>query len=44
MSQGCGSEATVTAGFILDRLEGLCKVISPEVIEQALADSGVKQQ
>jgi hypothetical protein len=44
MSQGCGSEAMATAGFILDRLEGLSKIISPEVIEQALADTGRQQQ
>lgn len=42
--QGCCVESTQDAGNILDRLEGLSKVIPPEVIEQALLASGRGQQ
>ena len=38
--QGCCWEPTQDAGFILDRLEGLSKVIPPELMEQALLDTG----
>ena len=37
---GCCSEGDSDSTGPLDRLAGLCKVISPEVIEQALSDSG----
>jgi hypothetical protein len=42
--QGCCWESTQDAGFILDRLEGLSKVIPPEVMEQALLDTGRAMQ
>jgi len=42
--QGCFLEPTLDARCILDRLEGLSKVIPPEVIEQALSDTGRAQQ
>ncbi len=38
--QGCCVEPTQNAGNILDRLEGLSKVIPPEVFEQALLETG----
>jgi hypothetical protein len=42
--QGCFLEPTQDARCILDRLEGLSKVISPEVMEQALLDTGRAKQ
>jgi len=42
--QGCCSEPAQGTGDMLDRLEGLSKIISPEVIEQALLDTGRCQQ
>jgi Insertion element 4 transposase N-terminal/Transposase DDE domain len=42
--QGCFLEPTQDARCILDRLEGLSKVIPPEVMEQALFDTGRAQQ
>jgi hypothetical protein len=42
--QGCYLEPTQDARCILDRLEGLSKVIPPEVMEQALSDTGRAQQ
>src|ERR1700728_4075154 len=42
--QGCCSEPTRTASFILDRLEGLSKIIPPEVLEQALLDTDRNKQ
>ncbi len=42
--QGCCWEPTQDAGFILDRLEGLSKVIPPEVMKQALLDTGRDKQ
>jgi len=42
--QGCCWEPTQDAGFILDRLEGLSKVIPSEVMEQALVETGRDQQ
>jgi hypothetical protein len=42
--QGCCVESTQDADNILDRLEGLSKVISPEVIEQALLQTGRDKQ
>lgn len=42
--QGCCLEPTLDAGFILDRLEGLNKVIPRQVIEQALMDTGRGKQ
>jgi hypothetical protein len=38
--QGCCSESMPDEGFILDRLAGLSKVISPEIMEQALLETG----
>ncbi len=38
--QGCCLEPVPHAAGVLDRLDGLCKVIQPEVIEQALSDTG----
>jgi hypothetical protein len=37
---GCCSEGESDSTLPLDRLAGLCKIISPEVIEQALSESG----
>ena len=37
---GCCSEGDSDSTCPFDRLAGLCKVISPDVIEQALSDSG----
>lgn len=42
--QGCCQERSRETSFILDRLEGLSNVIAPEVIEQALMDTGRGQQ
>lgn len=42
--QGCCLEAAQDADNILDRLEGLSKVIPPEIIEQALSDTGRDKQ
>jgi Insertion element 4 transposase N-terminal/Transposase DDE domain len=42
--QGCCGEPTQDDDIILDRLEGLSKVISPEVIEQALLETGRDKQ
>jgi len=42
--QGCGWGPTQDAGCILDRLEGLSKVIPPAILEQALIDSGRDKQ
>jgi hypothetical protein len=42
--QGCCAAHPQDAGDILDRLEGLSKVIPPEIIEQALLESGRGQQ
>ncbi len=42
--QGCCAEPAQGTGDMLDRLEGLSKIISPEVIEQALLDTGRCQQ
>ena len=42
--QGSCSGPTPDDGAVLDRLEGLSKIIPPEVIEQALADSDRDQQ
>jgi hypothetical protein len=44
MRQGCCVAHPQDAGDILDRLEGLSKVIPPEIIEQALLESGRGQQ
>ena len=44
MRQGRFEEPTLDAGGILDRLEGLRKVIPPERIEQALLETGRGQQ
>lgn len=41
---GCCSEGDSDSPCPLDRLAGLCKVISPDVIEQALSDSGRTDQ
>lgn len=38
--QGCCLEPTQDAGVILDRLEGLSKVIPPDLLEQALLETG----
>jgi len=38
--QGCCVVPTQDAGNILDRLEGLSKVIPPEIMEQALLETG----
>jgi hypothetical protein len=40
MRQGCCGEPTPNASCILDRLAGLSKVIPPEVMEQALIETG----
>lgn len=42
--QGCCSVPAQDALDILDRLEGLSKVIAPEIMEQALLDTGRDQQ
>ena len=42
--QGCCVEPTQDAGTILDRLEGLSKVIPAELLEQALLETGRGQQ
>jgi hypothetical protein len=42
--QECCLKPTRDAGFILDRLEGLSKVIPPEIMEQALLDTGRAKQ
>jgi len=42
--QGCCVVSTQEAGDILDRLEGLSKVIPPEILEQALLDTGRSKQ
>jgi hypothetical protein len=42
--QGCCVVSTQELGEILDRLEGLSKVISPELLEQALLDTGRSEQ
>jgi Insertion element 4 transposase N-terminal/Transposase DDE domain len=42
--QGCSFGPRQDAGYILDRLEGLSKVISPEVMEQALLETGKARQ
>ncbi len=42
--QGCCVVSTQDAGDILDRLEGLSKVIPPEVLEQALLETGRGKQ
>jgi Insertion element 4 transposase N-terminal/Transposase DDE domain len=42
--QGCCVVPTQDAGNILDRLEGLSKVIPPEVMEQALLETGRSKQ
>lgn len=42
--QGCYLGPSPVAGNILDRLEGLSKVISAEIIEQALLETGRGQQ
>ena len=44
MQQGCCVVSTQDAGNILDWLEGLSKVISPEVMEQALLQTGRGKQ
>jgi hypothetical protein len=44
MRQECCGAPTDTGASILDRLEGLCKVIPPEVIEQALLATGRERQ
>jgi hypothetical protein len=44
MRQGRFGEPTEDAGALLDRLEGLSKVIPPELIEQALLETGRGQQ
>ena len=41
--QGCCVEPTQDAVNILDRLEGLSKVIPPEIMEQALLETGAGQ-
>ena len=42
--QGCCVESTQDAGNILDRLEGLSKVIPPELMKQALLETGRDKQ
>src|SRR6266550_8408343 len=42
--QGCGWGPTQDAGCILDRLEGLSKVIPPAILEKALIDAGRDKQ
>lgn len=42
--QGCCVGSTQDAGDFLDRLEGLCKVISADIIEQALLETGRSKQ
>jgi len=42
--QGSCLGPTQDAGTILDRLAGLSKVIPPDVLRQALLDSGRNQQ
>src|SRR5689334_12766330 len=42
--QGACVAPTQDAGTLLDRLEGLSKLIPPEIIEQALVESGRGQQ
>jgi hypothetical protein len=42
--QGCWVAPTFDAGVLLDRLEGLSKIIPPEIIEQALLESGRGQK
>src|SRR6266849_7221707 len=42
--QGCCLGPTQDAGNILDRLEGLSKVIPPELMEQALLQTGRGKQ
>src|SRR5690242_10250287 len=42
--QGCGVVAAQDAGNILDRLEGLRKVIPPEIMKQALLETGRGKQ
>lgn len=42
--QGCCLEAAQDADNILDRLEGLSKVIPPEIMEQALLETGRDKQ
>ena len=42
--QGCWVVPTQDAGNILDRLEGLSKVIPPELMEQALLETGRGKQ
>lgn len=42
--QGCSVVSTEDAGNILDRLEGLSKVIPPELLEQALLETGRGKQ
>lgn len=44
MRHGCCGEPAWSDAQILDRLEGLSKVIPPEVIEQVLSDTGRDQQ
>ncbi|MGB8834202.1 MAG: IS4 family transposase, partial [Candidatus Sulfotelmatobacter sp.] len=44
LRQGSCSDPTQDAEFILDRLDGLGKVIPPEVIEQALVATGRDKQ
>jgi hypothetical protein len=42
--QRCGSTATLETRHLLDRLDGLSKVIFPEILEQALCETGRGQQ
>jgi transposase IS4-like protein/DDE family transposase len=42
--QGCCVVSTQDAGDVLDRLEGLSKVISPEIMNQALLQTGRGKQ
>jgi Insertion element 4 transposase N-terminal/Transposase DDE domain len=42
--QGCCVVSTQDAGDVLDRLEGLSKVISPEIMNQALLETGRGKQ
>ena len=44
MTQGCCVVSTQEAGDILDRLEGLSKVIPPELMKQALLETGRGKQ